>query len=407
MRRHLAPTVAILLGTASVILSLTAAVMAIAANGSGAALLVDPRPVAGITFSLVGIAVATSRPHNSLGWIFLAIGLFQAVFIFAEEYATYALITNPGALPFGPAMSVFSTTSWRPGWVLILTFVPLLFPSGRLLSPGWRPVAWLSAAALLYYPYGIITLWPYGGRVLLEDPAQFEAAESPVSIVVFVLLLMCSVAAIASLLLRFRRSAGVERQQMKWFAYAAIYTAIADASFTILSDFLPANVEVTLGVFLAWSAAVAMPLAAGVAILRYRLWDIDVVIRRTLVYTVLTGLLALVYFGTVIVLQTVFGSLTGRQSPVVIVISTLVIAALFTPLRGRVQRVIDRRFFRQKYDAEQVLARFAQTARDEVELAALTAEMVRMVDEAMRPESVSLWLKPSERELSPVQSEKV
>jgi hypothetical protein len=140
-------------------------------------------------------------------------------------------------------------------------------------------------------------------------------------------------------------------------------------------------------------AVMAIPAAIAIAILRYRLYDIDVIIRKTLLYGALTGLLALVYFGSVVLLQGLFEALTGQSSPIVIVISTLLIAALFIPLRRRLQRAIDRRFFRQKYDAQQVLAQFAKTARDEVELEALTAELARVTRETVQPESLTIWLR--------------
>jgi hypothetical protein len=190
----------------------------------------------------------------------------------------------------------------------------------------------------------------------------------------------------------------VSRAQLRWaiggfVSGLALFSLNFPAPFGLVTNVTLINV---LGA-LSSLAFFVIGLGLAIAVLRYRLYDIDVIIRKTLVYAVLTAVLALVYFGTVIVLQTLFGSLTGRQSPVVIVISTLVIAALFTPLRGRVQSVIDRRFFRQKYDAEQVLARFAQTARDEVELEALTAELVQVVEETMRPERVGVWLRPWSR----------
>jgi hypothetical protein len=186
-----------------------------------------------------------------------------------------------------------------------------------------------------------------------------------------------------------RVSGPIERDQTKWFIFGLV-VAVAFPLVAGLFVALPAEVEVI--------AFMAIPLGISVGVLRYRLWDIDVIIRKTLVYTVLTALLALVYFGSVVLLQRLFGSLTGvAQSPLVIVVSTLAIAALFAPLRRRIQDWIDRRFFRKNYDAQKTLAAFALKARDETDLDALTVELARVVQEALQPEGVSVWLKEFQR----------
>jgi hypothetical protein len=203
-----------------------------------------------------------------------------------------------------------------------------------------------------------------------------------------VLTLLCA----AAPFVRYRRATGVEREQIKWLFYACGLFAIVYVPSGLDLGGTDTYLEGILGVLFTL-AIMAIPAAIAVAILRYRLYDIDVIIRKTLVYGALTGLLALVYFGSVVLLQGLFEALTGQSSPIIIVISTLLIAALFAPLRRSLQRAIDRRFFRQKYDAQRVLAQFAKTARDEVELETLTAELLRVTRETVQPENVSIWLK--------------
>jgi len=206
-----------------------------------------------------------------------------------------------------------------------------------------------------------------------------------------VLLLSFAALSVSSLFVRYRRARIVEREQIKWLLYAAaLFLLVYSISF-VLSDLRDEFIDL-VNLLLSF-VILLLPAAIAIAILRYRLYDIDVIIRKTLVYAVLTGLLGLVYFGVVLLLQSILDSVSGQESPLVIVISTLVIAALFAPLRKRVQAVIDRRFFRKKYDTQQVLAQFARTARDEVSLEALTAELTHVVQESMQPEQVSLWFK--------------
>jgi hypothetical protein len=271
-------------------------------------------------------------------------------------------------------------------WFLALLYL-FLFPNGRAVP---RRAGWLVGGLVIYHlviQIGTVAAYIAPDLALRLDLPNWGQG-------IFVLPVLLNFAAImASQVYRYRHvSTAIERQQTKWFliGFGMIVALIPVAVYVDATGRSGFVVDVI-------DRLIWMPLYFGlaIAILRYHLYDIDVIIRKTLVYAVLTLLLALVYFGTVIVLQTLFGSLTGEQSPVVIVISTLVIAALFGSLRGRVQAVIDRRFFRQKYDAEQVLARFAQTARDEVELEALTAEVARIVQETMRPDAVGVWLRPA------------
>jgi hypothetical protein len=274
----------------------------------------------------------------------------------------------------------------------------LLFPTGKPPTPRWRWVLYggLFMAGFLIF---IATFAPILSLVDDPDwaianpigflPTDFEFPDALWAAGLVILTLSC----VASLIVRYRRARGVERQQMKWLFYACGLFGVlylldgSDWPTPFLNDLW--NIIFTLSIM-------AIPTAIAVAILRYRLYDIDVIIRKTLIYSVVTGLLALVYLGLVVLLQEVFAQLSGEQSPIAIVISTLVIAALFVPLRRRVQDVIDRRFYRSKYDAAQALATFSKTARDEVDLERLATTLVGLVHETMQPEQVTLWLKGSE-----------
>jgi len=277
---------------------------------------------------------------------------------------------------------------WVPGTILIM-IIPLLFPDGNLPSPRWRIVVWLAVfntilmtitAAFNPGPLETITMIenPFG----IEKLASFFEATTIITAVIHVVIILL---ATISLLQRYRRSLGIERQQIKWFLYAFVLFAITTPTSQLGFPWL----------LIATLTFVFIPVTAVIAIFRYRLYDIDIIIRRTLVYGVLTALLLLLYFGSVVLLQQVLRALTGQDSPVVIVISTLAIAALFSPLRRRVQNTIDRRFYRRKYDAQQALAAFAASARDEVDLEHLQVELLSIVQEAMQPEGVSLWLRPT------------
>ncbi|MGB3061915.1 MAG: hypothetical protein WBE17_19485, partial [Anaerolineae bacterium] len=288
------------------------------------------------------------------------------------------------AQPPGLVVMLVDLVSWVVWPPMFIWF--FLFPGGGAIPRwAWRLVAVLQAIFLALDVRGFLAAW----GVLAPDPANLQ----------FVLGLPIALTTVALVLYaqayRYRRVySAVEKQQVKWFVFAMALLLVELVIFAVApSDEVSLYVQDLFGLGL-----LVIPISIGIAILRYRLWDIDVIIRKTLVYAVLSGLLALVYFGGVVLLQRLFGALTGvEQSPLAVVVSTLAIAALFTPLRRRIQDGIDRRFFRKKYDAQQVLAQFALTARDEVSLEALTAELTRVVQETMQPEKVSLWLQPTEK----------
>jgi len=346
-----------------------------------------------LTFVTVGALVGAHRPENPIGWIFCVIGLGWALSIFASAYAVYVFVGKHGSLEIGKVMLWIQDWNWLPTICLMGTFLLLLFPDGRLPSPRWRPVGWLAALDI-----GLLTLISAvePGRVenfSARNPFAFEGSAwtivSSIRFVAFPLLLTCFVASAVSLVARFHRARGEERQQLKWFAYAAVLTGVIFSASFLLYAAVEEVVQILQAV-----AITTLPICAGVAILRYRLYDIDLVINRTLVYASLTAMLAAVYFGGVFSLEYAFRTLTGQESQIAIVASTLGIAALFNPLRRRVQAFVDRRFYRRKYDATKTLEAFSARLRDETDLDALRDDLVGVVRETMQPARVSLWLRP-------------
>ncbi|HEV2093546.1 MAG TPA: hypothetical protein VGR18_10320 [Rubrobacter sp.] len=339
--------------------------------------------VAGLSFPVVGATVITRRPGHAIGWIFVAIGAGMSLVGFANGYAAYSLTVLPDPLPATGVVAWLSGWLWVPSFGLLMTFALLLFPDGHLPSARWRPVAYLAAGSIA------VTMADFAVSSWLDPYASVYAPQtvgSPVVGVWFGLLSASGLASAASLVVRFRRSRGEERLQLKWVAYAAAVTvAIVVPAVAVTRGASPSPIIVV--------AAPLVPVAAGVAILRYRLYDIDVVINRTLVYGTLTVLLAVAYVGSVVGLQLVLRALTGQESTLAVVASTLAIAALFSPLRRRVQAFVDRRFFRKKYDAAKTLAAFNARLRDETELETLSADVVGVVRETMQPAHVSLWLR--------------
>ncbi len=346
----------------------------------------------GGVFAFVGALIVSRQTRNTVGWLLLVVTLTAAGEALGASYASGLESAPAEPSPLLVIAGWLGTILWLP-LVYSVLFILQFFPTGRPLSPRWR---WLIPAGLGMCAFFAIwtafeSEFQLGETITISNPIGFLSSDSfPMSIWVTCLLLL-TVASGASLFLRYRRAGQVERKQIKWLLYACgLFVAIFIPG--VWASDAPSPVDDIWGDFFALSF-ITIPVAIAIAILRYNLWDIDLIIRRTLVYAVLTGLLALAYLGSVIVLQTTLGALTGEESPVIIVLSTLIIAALSSPLRRRVQRLIDRRFFRQKYDAAQVLAHFAAAARNEVDLDRLTAELTRVIDETMQPASLSIRIK--------------
>jgi MFS family permease len=343
-------------------------------------------------FMVVGALIVAHRPGNAIGWLFSAIALLAFTGQLASEYATYAYATRPGSLPCATLAAWYGSWPWWLVLALTLVFTPLLFPTGRLPSPRWRPVAWLAGVTTAVLT-ALTSLRTELGTVedqVVANPIGVAAVgnpeKSPIIPVLIVLLGVLATAAFGSLVLRFRRSRGEERQQLKWFTYASALLPLAG-----LDDFLPAPVgDLLFGV-----PIVFLPVAAGIAILRHRLYDIDRLINRTLVYGSLTAILGLVYAGVVLILGQVFGGVTEDPPSWAVAGATLAVAALFQPARRRIQEVVDRRFNRRKYDAAETIDTFGARLRDQVDLDTLSAELLAVVDQTMQPTRVVLWLRPS------------
>jgi hypothetical protein len=351
-----------------------------------------------LAFPSVGALVASRRPGNPIGWILVGLGAMFAIAAFTSEYATYALLTEPEALPGGEAMAWLSSWLFLAPLILTGTLLFLLFPEGRLLSPRWRPVLLLalggialSVFAEMFGPHELQDFEPMKNPYAVGG-AGAEAAFGWAANIGFVLMFCTLLASVASILLQFRRARGIERQQLKWVASAAGLMGIAWVSGPALFWWIgdgdgPWEAVVVL-------AITAIPIAAGVAILRYRLYEIDQIVNRAVVYGALSALLAGLYFGIVLALQEVFSGFAGG-SDLAIAVSTLAVAALFRPVRSRIQAFVDRRFYRRRYDAQQTLEAFSSRLRDEVDLDALAGELRGVVQETMQPAHVTLWLRPT------------
>ena len=361
----------------------------------------EPTTIA-VGYSVIGAIIASRLPSHPIGWLCCAIGVMAAVETFSSEYAIYALLAHSKPLLGG------NVTAWLSIWVWILMFgfivyLLLLFPTGRLPSNRWRPFAWLSAALtfmaaiLMAFSSNVVldTLGPSGkGRISLPNPLGAEGLPN-LYLPVQTFVLALGLVAAASVVVGRRDARGVERQQIKWLLYAgAIFFVGNVLKNTVFSPLGEVSWGLWVGYLLVGVGGLGGSIAIGIAILRYRLYEIDLIINRTLVYGSLTVTLIALYFGGIVLLQRVFVALTGEKSTLAVVASTLVIAALFNPLRRQVQAFVDRRFYRRKYDAAKTLETFTAKLRDETDLDALNADLVGVVNETMQPAHVSLWLHP-------------
>jgi hypothetical protein len=311
--------------------------------------------------------------------------------MFTYEYGHYALITKPGSVPLAVAAAWASEWMWTTGAIPLLTFGLLLFPDGHLPSRRWRPIAWLAGATMAMFTLGsAVQPGPMPGYPDIPNPVGIEAARllQMLASLSQVCLLVVVIGSATSILVRFRRTRGLERQQLKWLAYAVTVATVA----LLLASRQWAGWAVAEIVTL--FAVGFIPVAIGIAILRYRLFDIDRLISRTLVYGLLTALLAGVYVTGVFIVGRLLNPATG-DSALAVAASTLAVAALFQPLRRRIQRLVDRRFNRSRYDAARTVEAFSGRLREEIDLDSLSAELLAGVDQAMQPAQASLWLRPT------------
>ena len=347
----------------------------------------------GLPYLVLGGLIFARRPANPLGWLIGAAGLAGVMAYFCYQYAVFTLLTRPGALPFGDAAAWL----YNGVWGLPIFFYPLfiiLFPTGTAPSRGWRWVVWFDCAIIAW----ITLLLPVGagsmqGIDLLEAAAYPNWVNAFVGASFGIFLLGGLLVSLAGAIVRYRRAPSGDRAQIRWLLYAVVCLIVLNLlSSTVFADTMLGNDPTALiagpSIFFLF-----LPIAIGVSIFRYHLFDIDRLINRTIVYGLLTLAVVGIYFGGVVVLQTLLKPLTGAGNDLAVVATTLLVAALFLPLRRRVQGFIDRRFYRRKYDAAQVVAAFGETVRDEVELGKLTGRLVEVVDEAMQPAHRSLWLR--------------
>ena len=345
-------------------------------------------------YATVGALITVRRPGNLVGWLLLAAGFVFAQGSLSFEYANFAL--GPHSAPGGRLAFVAANTGATAALSLI-SLALLLFPDGRLPSRRWRPVAWLSAASSVFLIVG------YGfapGRVdaaaAFHNPLGIEAARR--LLVGFVVLgwaltMVGFVAAGIATVGRMRRSSGTLRQQMKWVTYAAAILAVIYTQWTVTFLFTIPSRASDFELALATTAMAGIPISMGIAILRYRLYEIDVIIRKTLVYTLLIAILFAVYAAGIFVLSVALRDVAGGSGALVVTGSTLAVAAVFQPLRRRIQHTVEHRFYRDKYDATLTLETFNSRMREQIDLDALNHEMLTVVTEALQPAHATLWLR--------------
>jgi hypothetical protein len=371
-------------------------------------------------FAVVGLVLAVRRPGHAIGWLFVGMGLVAAVQAFAFEYAVRALVTAPGSLP------AVAWLAWVATWTFLLNLpalalLLLLFPDGRVPSPRWRVVPWLLGMAVAGVTVWVMlrpepinadvfTIANPAGVAALDDPA-IRAVRVVPNILAFLTLFVGPVACALAPFVRRRQAQPVERQQLKWLAFVAGGSGLAGAIGFLMVSFGNSAATVVGGLLLLVAlvgVAVGIPMAVGLAILRYRLYDIDRIINRTLVYALLTAVLGLGYAGVVLLLGQLFGGVGGNPPSWAVAGATLAIAALFQPLRRRIQQAVDRRFNRRRYDTARTIEAFSARLREQVDLDTLTGELLDVVDQTMQPTQASVWFRDSATppRTSPIRSER-
>jgi hypothetical protein len=380
-----------LVGVATLFL-LTGHAFSLAADGLAAH--AAPATAIVAAFGALGVLVTSRHPRNPIGWLFCGIAVGGSLMSLSRGVAELWLDGNGVPDWIGETAAWYGDVSWIPVILPAATFLLLLFPDGRLLSPRWRAVAWCAGAGTaLLFVADAFDAGPLADYPELENPYGVDTSALEAIMGIAALALAVAIAGSPlSLVLRFRRAGRVQREQIKWLALAG---AVAAVTFVIaLAGYELWGSEVADGAIMA--GVLMIPVAAGVAILRHRLYDIDVVINRTLVYGALTATLAGAYLGSVLLLQLALSPLT-EDSGLAIAGSTLAVAALFRPARARIQDAVDRRFYRRRFDAARTLEAFGLRLRDEVDLDALGGELRAVVADTMQPAHVSLWLREEAR----------
>jgi hypothetical protein len=350
------------------------------------------------SFMTVGAVVVSRQPHNRIGWLCCAAGLLGGLAAFSGEYARYALGPQGASLPGGLAMAWLNTwlgTFWAG---LVLSFVLLLFPTGRLPSRRWRPVAWACTICVT----ALCVL-----NAVMPGPLEASGQENPLGIdsaraalergyaVVTLCFVLLVLGCAGSVVVRFRQAGGVERQQLKWFAAGAGQLALLIALALGVPGLWNRWVPLPVGDLVFGVSFALIPVTIGIAILRYRLYDLDRLIHRTLVYGLLTAILGAVYAGLVLSPGRLLGGIGAEPPSWAVAGATLAVAALFQPARRRIQQLVDRRFNRRRYDATKTIEAFSARLRHHVDLDTLSAELLEVVDQTMEPTKASLWLRRS------------
>jgi hypothetical protein len=354
-----------------------------------------------LAFPVAGVLIATRRPRAPIGWLLLAIGVGWG--LANLTYSDYGLRLHPGSLPAADYAGVISSVMWAPTIGITGTFLLLLFPDGHLPGRRWRYVGYASAFGILVGTVSmLVTPGPMAdaGYPHTDNPLGISALHAVVGVgqATLILIPVGMVAAAASLIVRFRRASAIERQQIKWLAaaaagVAAIYLVVMPLSVIVTPSSKAGPAWLQVSQMVALISFGLIPVAIGIAVLRHGLYAIDVIVRKTLVYTALIACLALLYIAGVYASQTVVRTISGQSGTLAVTISTLAVALAFQPLRRRIQRTVDRRFYRARYDAGRTLETFTSRMRDQVDLEALSGEMLEVVQGALHPSHATLWLR--------------
>ena len=346
-----------------------------------------------LTTATVGALIGLRRPGHRIGWLLRLAAFSFATGALIVTYVEVAFFVQPGSLPVGPPLVILGDWIFGLGFGISATYLLLLFPTGRLPSPRWRPVSWLAGISLIMMLLGVLLGTSAFEGLPIDNPLAMDSSH-PVLLLFegggFYLLFMTMLASVASLVVRYRSSVGEERQQLKWVAFGVVILGVGVAA-SVLWELINGTAELsddTENLVIALSLTM-IPVSIGVAILRFRLYDIDRIISRTVSYGVVVALIAAVFFGS----ATLLGSLLPSDSPLSVAASTLSVAALFNPLRRRVQRFVDKLFNRSKYDAGLTMDAFSARLRTEVDLDQLAGDLQAVAAETMQPTSLALWLR--------------